>query len=197
MVGWRPHRYLGATQDGIGRNAVDGHCPRLEALGDLVSVEATRLAWREVLADVLRQVTGGEPGLTKSARPDRKVTKQRDVDEPVPPSSPDLRVVDVPTSDEVHVESMAAGMPLGHPQIREAAPDGAAEPPKEVAHVLAQPSGIVTTLAPVRERRQTVQPVSRAIPPDFAPGAPHAVPCPSATGIAGCTYVDEVWRLAH
>jgi hypothetical protein len=79
------------------------------------------------------------------------------VDESPVPCGLNQRATDVPTDREVQVEAMAAGMPLGHPHVRQwLAPKSSPEGSKELASVSPDLPRVETARPGVRQRAKPV-----------------------------------------
>ena len=165
------HDRAGLVEDLVRRGALEPADLGLEALCDLVPVEAGGLAAvPEILGEVLRQIRGRLARLIERARPDRQVTEQGDVDVTRAPGRADVADRDKSANREMDVEPMAAGMPFGNPQVWEGLADRAPEALEEPPDVLAQLSRVVVSLARVRQRAEAIEPVGGAVPANPGPG---------------------------
>ena len=72
----------------------------------------------EVLDHVLRQIPGVLTGLSHRARPDREITEQLDVHEPMRPRLLDQGPLDEPAHREMDMQPVTRFVPFGRPQIR-------------------------------------------------------------------------------
>jgi len=138
----------------------------------------------EPLAHVGTQVARDRPRLLERARADRKITDQLDEDMAATPHALDHAHRHIATNSEVRVQTMAARMPLRHPQIRDRPPaELAPQPPEELAQLDPQPHWIEAALAGIGQRAKPVQPIRRA-------EAPNHRPCPTRRLLLRALRID-------
>ena len=123
----------------------------------------------EILADVLGQVARSEPGLAERPGADRQIAEQLDVDVATAPRLADGTLGDPAADGEVGMQAVAAGMPLGRPQVWEGLANGATEATEEVGQVAPKRARIVVACPRVGEGAEPVQPVRGAVATDLGP----------------------------